>query len=63
VTRFISVTISAGVSALPSRENAWVMPWANPRRCDSTQYCMALVAVGSVAPTPKPRRMRAKNSE
>ncbi len=63
VTTAISPTIRNGVSALPSREKECVMPCAKPRLRDSTQYCMARVAVGSVAPTPKPIRMRAKKSE
>ncbi len=59
VTAAISATVATGVSALPSRENACVMPCANPRFRISTQCCIARVAVGSVAPTPKPMTTRA----
>jgi hypothetical protein len=63
ITSAISQTTSAGVNALPRREKAWVMPCAKPRFRVSTQYCIARVAVGSVAPTPNPIRMRAAKSE
>ena len=53
-----SAATSGGVTALPSRANACVMPCANPRRCAGVQLCIARVAVGKVAPSPNPSRTR-----
>ena len=52
----------AASSALPSRANAWVSPCAKPRLPEGVQYCIARVAVGKVAPSPKPNATRAMNS-
>ena len=57
----IKVAISQGVMELPKRENACVMPWANPRFDFGIQYDIARVAVGNVAPSPKPKTTRAMN--
>ena len=62
-TSAMMATTMMGVSELPRRENEWVMPCAKPRRRVSTQCCMARVAVGSVAPTPKPISTRQRKSE
>ena len=56
------VAISGGVMAFPSRANAWVSPCAKPRLVAGVQYCIARVAVGKVAPSPKPSATRAMNS-
>ena len=61
--RIISQTTRGGVMALPARAKAWVTPWAKPRRSLATQYCIARVAVGKVAPSPMPRSSRARKSE
>ena len=45
---------TGGVIALPRRAKEWVRPCAKPRLPRSTQFCMASVAVGKVAPSPKP---------
>ena len=50
-----------GATALPSRAKACVMPCAKPRLPGAVQFCMARVAVGKVAPSPKPRSTRARN--
>src|SRR5207245_4611100 len=58
----ISDATSHGVIEFPSRENACVKPCAKPRRSFDTQYDMARVAVGKVAPSPNPRMPRATHS-
>ena len=62
VSQAISTAISGGVAALPSRAKAWVRPWAKPRLLAGVQYCIARVAVGKVAPSPKPSATRAMNN-
>src|SRR5258708_6241874 len=62
VSQNISAAIKGGVSALPSRAEAWVIPCAKPRLTAGVQYCIARVAVGKVAPSPKPSATRAMNS-
>ena len=62
VSQAISAAINGGVMALPSRAKAWVRPCAKPRLLAGVQYCIARVAVGKVAPSPKPRATRAMNS-
>src|ERR1019366_5747818 len=57
----MSNATSHGVSELPRREKACVMPCAKPRFSLGVQYDMARVAVGKVAPAPKPRMTRATN--
>ena len=37
------------------------MPWAKPRLPGAVQFCIARVAVGKVAPSPKPSSTRARN--
>ena len=37
------------------------MPCAKPRLPGAVQFCMARVAVGKVAPSPKPSSTRARN--
>ncbi len=59
----ISQATSGGVTALPKRAKECVSPWAKPRRPAGVQYCMARVAVGNVAPSPKPSRTRHRKSE
>ena len=49
-----------GVTALPKRENAWVIPCAKPRRPGAVQLCIARVATGNVAPSPTPSSMRTR---
>src|SRR5258708_7824229 len=61
VNQAIKAAISGGVIALPRRAKAWVRPCAKPRRPAGVQYCIALVAVGKVAPSPKPSARRAMN--
>jgi len=39
-----------------------VSPCAKPRLVAGVQYCIARVAVGNVAPSPKPSAKRARNS-
>ena len=58
----ISAAINGGVTALPSRAKAWVRPCAKPRLAAGVQYCIARVAVGKVAPSPKPSATRAMNN-
>src|SRR5262245_64550811 len=62
VSHAISAASSGGVIELPSREKAWVSPCAKPRLLSGVQYCIARVAVGKVAPSPKPSAKRARNS-
>ena len=59
----MSDAISGGVRALPTRENACVMPCANPRRSGGVQLCMARVATGNVAPSPTPSSRRTRYSD
>jgi hypothetical protein len=61
VSHAINAAIKGGVMAFPSRANACVSPWAKPLLLAGVQYCMARVAVGKVAPSPKPSAMRAMN--
>jgi len=58
VTTPIRATTMGGVIAFPPLAKACVTPWAQPRRSFETQYCMARVAVGKVAPSPKPSSRR-----
>ena len=58
VTSAISHATIGGVTALPSRANAWVMPCAKPRRPSGVQFCIARVATGNVAPSPIPTSRR-----
>src|ERR1700733_13175494 len=60
VTKAINQTIRGGVTALPSRAQEWVMPWAKARLPGGVQSLMARVAAGKVAPSPKPSMTRAK---
>ena len=62
VSQAINIAIKGGVAALPSRAKACVRPCAKPRLLAGVQYCMARVAVGKVAPSPKPSATRAMNS-
>ena len=62
VSQRISSATTGGVTALPSRAKEWVRPCAKPRRFAGVQYCIARVAVGNVAPSPKPSAKRATNS-
>src|SRR6516165_2190131 len=48
-TRAIKTAISGGVTALPSRENEWVMPCAKAQRRSGVHTDMARVAVEKVA--------------
>src|ERR1700722_7804956 len=61
VTKAINQTIRGGVTALPSRAQEWVMPWAKARLPGGVQSLMARVAAGKVGPSPKPSMTRAKN--
>src|SRR6059036_382235 len=61
VTRAISHATIGGVTALPNRANAWVMPCAKPRRPGGVHACIARGATGKVAPSPTPSRSRARN--
>src|SRR5438270_13087133 len=56
-------TTNGGATALPMRANECVMPWAYPRFAAGTQFDMARVAVGKVAPSPIPRSTRAEKSD
>ena len=57
LTSRISHATSGGVSALPSRANACVMPCAKPRFSAGIQFDIARVATGS-ADTPMPSSTR-----
>src|ERR1700682_5014783 len=59
----ISQVTRGGVTALPMRANAWVIPCAKPRFPGAVQFDMARVAVGNVAPSPRPSKTRARTSE
>src|SRR5262249_33252346 len=59
----ISQVTRGGVTALPIRAAACVIPCANPRFVTGTQLDMALVAVGKVAPSPSPSKILAKTRE
>ena len=59
----ISQVTSGGVTALPMRAKACVMPCAKPRLPVGVQLDIARVAVGKVAPSPRPSRMRAMTIE
>src|ERR1700733_7908902 len=54
----IRAATSGGVTVLPNREQACVIPWAQPRLTGAVQLDMARVAVGNVAPSPNPRKNR-----
>src|SRR5258708_12007669 len=54
----ISPTTMAGAAALPRREKECVIPWAKPRHPARVQFDIARVAVGKVAPSPKPSKSR-----
>src|ERR1700680_4738868 len=56
----ISQVTSGGVTALPTRAKAWVIPCAKPRFPIAVQFDIARVAVGNVAPSPRPSRIRAR---
>ena len=58
-TQAISATMAGGVMALPRRAAAWVMPCAQPDLPPGSQVDMARVAVGKVAPSPRPSSIRA----
>ncbi len=58
-TNATSATTAGGVMALPRRDAAWVMPCAQPDLPPGSQVDMARVAVGNVAPSPKPSSIRA----
>src|SRR6202011_3117584 len=62
VSQAINAAIKGGVMAFPSRAQAWASPCAKPRLLAGVQYCIARVAVGKVAPSPKPSATRAANS-
>src|ERR1700731_1976580 len=62
VNRAIRNATIGGVTVPPIRENEWVKPCAKPRLLAGVQYCIARVAVGNVAPSPKPSATRAMNS-
>ena len=49
---------SGGVKKFPNRAKEWVMPWAKPRFSAGNQSASARVAVGKVAPSPRPRMTR-----
>src|ERR1700761_4654467 len=59
----IRPTTIRDVAALPTREKAWVTPWAKPQRPRGVQADMARVAVGKPKPSPIPSSSRARNSE
>ena len=58
VPHTMSAATTGGVTALPSRANECVTPWAKPRLLGGVQFCIARVAVGNVAPSPKPSATR-----
>ena len=62
-TAEISNTTKGGVTALPSRAAAWVMPCAHPDLPPGSQDDMARVAVGKVAPSPSPSIARTSSSD
>src|ERR1700676_3432139 len=55
-------TIGADIPA-PRRPAEWVMPTAVPRAASEVHFDSALVAAGSVAPSPMPRTKRTANSD
>src|ERR1700689_968381 len=62
VSHAINAAINGGVMAFPNRANECVSPWAKPLLLAGVQYCMARVAVGKVAPSPKPSATLAMNN-
>ncbi len=48
---------------MPSRAKECVTPWAKPRLPAGVQLCIARVAVGNVAPSPKPSATRKNISD
>ncbi len=62
-TSEISITTKGGVTVLPSRLAAWVMPCAEPDLPPGSQDDMARVAVGKVAPSPRPSSIRTRISD
>ena len=61
VTAAISAATSGGVTALPRRENACVIPCAKPSLRLGSQRAIAFVAVGKVVPFAKPKQQPCKN--
>src|ERR1700750_1820809 len=59
----IRPTTISEVAALPTREKAWVTPWAKPQRPCGVQADMARVAVGKPNPSPIPSSSRARNTD
>lgn len=51
------------MTALPSRAAEWVMPCAQPLLPPGNQELMARVAVGKVAPSPRPSSTRASSND
>jgi hypothetical protein len=58
----MSANTSIGATALPSRAEECVMPWAMPRLSFRTHDAIALVEAGKVAPSPRPSSSRAATS-
>src|SRR6516162_7994062 len=58
VSDMMSAATIGGAAALPKRAEEWVMPWAKPRLSGFVHDCIARVAVGNVAPSPKPSSTR-----
>ena len=55
--------MSGGVTALPNRAKACVIPCAQPRWSGRIQFARARVAVGKAGPSPIPSTSRAQNSD